>query len=88
MLADDVGVCAIKTGGGGALLGSLVGMDVARRVRLGVVLHGIRGRQKLVLYLRYRVVVMSSLPALGAADHTEAFNKSQVKQRSRPNQRR
>ena len=28
MLADDVGVCAIKTGGGGTLLGSLVGMDV------------------------------------------------------------
>ena len=28
VLADDVGVCAIKTGGGGTLLGSLVGMDV------------------------------------------------------------
>ena len=27
VLADDVGFCAIKTGGGGALLGSLVGMD-------------------------------------------------------------
>ncbi len=28
VLADDVGFCAIKTGGGGALLGSLVGRDV------------------------------------------------------------
>lgn len=28
VLADDVGFCAIKTGGGGAVLGSLVGMDV------------------------------------------------------------
>ena len=50
---------------------------------MGVVLHGIRGRQSWYLHGVPSCDAVQ-LPALGAADHTEAFNKSQVTSHKSP----